>query len=174
MFASGAVRPGSWSPASSTSLSCVRSIGLGSTNESESSDRPECAKSSGGSRFSSERTTSATRVSESPLPMAGTLAPIFPRGPVKHRGQFMIRNVARSFVLVALACLGAANLADAATDRPLQSFPAAPLATGAAGADLLFVVGGDNRPATQGGPLPRVLGTILSEVGLIRPDFVIW
>ena len=26
----------------------------------------------------------------------------------------------------------------------------------------------------QGAPLPRVLGTIFSEVGLIRPDFVIW
>jgi hypothetical protein len=83
----------------------------------------------------------------------------------------MIRRAAGFSVLVALACLGAAG---AATDRPLQSFPAARLTATDPGADLLFVVGGDNRPATQGGPLPRVLGTILSEAGLIRPDFVIW
>ena len=87
----------------------------------------------------------------------------------------MIRRIAGYSVLLVLVCLGVApNVANAATDRPLQSFPKATLAGGDAGADLLFVVGGDNRPTTQGGPLPRVLGTILSEVGLIRPDFVIW
>jgi hypothetical protein len=83
----------------------------------------------------------------------------------------MLRRVAGASVLAALVVLGGAN---AATDRPLQSFPAASLASLDAGTDLLFVVGGDNRPTTQSGPLPRVLGTILSEAGLIRPDFVIW
>jgi|SRR6185369_2478169 len=62
----------------------------------------------------------------------------------------------------------------AATDRPLKSFPAADLKDVAAGSDLLFVVSGDNRPTTQGAPLPPVLKTIFSEIGLIRPDFVIW
>ncbi len=62
----------------------------------------------------------------------------------------------------------------AATDRPLKSFPEAPLQAKAAGADVLFIVGGDNRPTAKGAPLPRVMGTIFSELGLIRPDFVLW
>jgi hypothetical protein len=62
----------------------------------------------------------------------------------------------------------------AATDRPLKSFPAAELKGKDAGADMIFVVGGDNRPTSQGAPMPRVVGTIFSEIGLIRPDFVIW
>jgi hypothetical protein len=79
--------------------------------------------------------------------------------------------IRKTLVLMLLCCSAPSS---AATDRPLKSFPEAPLQAKDAGADLLFVVGGDNRPTTQGAPLPRVLGTILSEVGLIRPDFVIW
>jgi hypothetical protein len=62
----------------------------------------------------------------------------------------------------------------AVTDRPLKSFPAADLKEAAAGADVLFVVSGDNRPTAQGAPMPPVLRTIFAEIGLIRPDFVIW
>lgn len=43
-----------------------------------------------------------------------------------------------------------------------------------AGADLLFVVGGDNRPTGRNAPLPRVTKQIFSEIGMIRPDFVLW
>jgi 3',5'-cyclic AMP phosphodiesterase CpdA len=42
------------------------------------------------------------------------------------------------------------------------------------GGDLLFVVGGDNRPTGRNAPMPRVTKQIFSEVGLIRPDFVLW
>ena len=42
------------------------------------------------------------------------------------------------------------------------------------GADLLFVVGGDNRPTGRNAPLPRVTRQIFSEIGMIRPDFVLW
>lgn len=83
----------------------------------------------------------------------------------------MIRKMEAPFLLV-LLCL-AAPLA-AATDRPLKSFPDAPLKEAAAGAEVLFVVSGDNRPTAQGAPLPPVLKTIFAEIGLIRPDFVIW
>ncbi len=40
--------------------------------------------------------------------------------------------------------------------------------------DLLFIVGGDNRPTGKGAPLPRVARTTFEEIGLIRPDFVLW
>ena len=60
------------------------------------------------------------------------------------------------------------------TDRPIQSVVANAPPAIATGSDLLFVVGGDNRPTAKGAPLPRVLGTIFSEIGLIRPDFVLW
>lgn len=75
---------------------------------------------------------------------------------------------------LALLLLCLASPLGAATDRPLKSFPAAELKEKAAGADVLFVVGGDNRPTSQGAPLPRVLGILLAEAALIRPDFVIW
>lgn len=42
------------------------------------------------------------------------------------------------------------------------------------GADLLFVVGGDNRPTGRNAPLPRVTNQIFSEIGMIRPDFIVW
>lgn len=43
-----------------------------------------------------------------------------------------------------------------------------------AGQDLVFVVGGDNRPTERWAPLPPVLGTILQEVRWIQPDLVLW
>lgn len=42
------------------------------------------------------------------------------------------------------------------------------------GGDLLFVVGGDNRPTGRNAPLPIVTRSIFSEIGLIHPDFVLW
>ena len=80
----------------------------------------------------------------------------------------------RTTAVVSLLLLRLSSPLFAATDRPLKSFPAADLKEPAAGADLLFVVSGDNRPTAQGAPLPPVLKTILSEIGLIRPDLVIW
>lgn len=78
----------------------------------------------------------------------------------------------RKFAVPLLLCLAAPL--GAATDRPLKSFPEAELKPKEAGADMLFIVSGDNRPTTQGAPLPRVVKAIFSEIGLIRPDFVIW
>ncbi len=61
----------------------------------------------------------------------------------------------------------------AVTDRPYK--PAvAELAPAAAGADVTFVVGGDNRPTAKGAPQPRLAGTIFDEIGLLRPNLVIW
>jgi len=78
----------------------------------------------------------------------------------------------RNFAVPLLLCLAAPL--GAATDRPLKSFPEAELKPKDAGADMIFVVSGDNRATTYDAPLPRVLRTIFSEIGLIRPDFVIW
>jgi hypothetical protein len=61
----------------------------------------------------------------------------------------------------------------AVTDRSLRSILAPP-AQPAPGADVVFVVGGDNRPSGYGAPLPRVVPAIFTEVGLIHPDFVLW
>ncbi len=77
-----------------------------------------------------------------------------------------------SFLVLLLLCL--AFPLGAATDRPLRSFPAAELAAGSPDADVVFVVAGDNRPTAKGAPLPRVLAAIFAEIGLIRPDFVLW
>jgi len=81
----------------------------------------------------------------------------------------------RTLVLVglALALPFVPHAARAATDKPLKSILGSPAAA-AAGADVLFVAGGDNRPTGNGAPLPRVVKTIFEEIGLIRPDFVIW
>jgi len=83
----------------------------------------------------------------------------------------MLRTM-RSLLLLAPPCLALLCLAlplGAATDRPLKSFPDAQLKEAPAGGDVLFVVSGDDRPATRG-----VLRTIFAEIGLIRPDFVVW
>ncbi|HET7453847.1 MAG TPA: metallophosphoesterase [Thermoanaerobaculia bacterium] len=85
--------------------------------------------------------------------------------------------------------LRAAIAAVALTAAPLSAILPAPLAAGtdrpiapgsgtpakiADGADLLFVVAGDSRPTGRDAPLPRVTRQIFSEIGLIRPDFVLW
>lgn len=48
------------------------------------------------------------------------------------------------------------------------------LVSPANGGDFVFVVAGDNRPTAHGAPWPRVLPTIISEIGVIKPDFVLW
>jgi len=79
----------------------------------------------------------------------------------------------RRRLAAALAAFLPAVLLHAATDRPIAPI-VAPLPALADGAPLLFVVGGDNRPTGHDGPFPRVTRTIFSEIGLIRPDFVLW
>jgi hypothetical protein len=61
----------------------------------------------------------------------------------------------------------------AATDRPLQSV-VADLQPVAGTPDVTFVVSGDNRPTAKGAPQPRLLRTIFDEIGLLRPDLVLW
>jgi hypothetical protein len=61
----------------------------------------------------------------------------------------------------------------AATERPLQSVVKALQPVSGAG-DVTFIVGGDNRPTAKGAPTPRVVKTIFDEIGLVRPDFVLW
>ncbi|MFY9820106.1 MAG: metallophosphoesterase [Thermoanaerobaculia bacterium] len=81
----------------------------------------------------------------------------------------------RKSLLVFLFLLGLpVSLAAAAAPHTLTSFPPADLKPKAANADVIFVVAGDNRPTAKGAPLPRVLDAIFSEIGLIRPDFVLW
>jgi len=80
----------------------------------------------------------------------------------------------RRWVLAALAAAAFSPAAlHGATDRPISPI-GGKLPALAGGADLLFVVGGDSRPTGRNGPLPRVTRTIFSEIGLIRPDFVLW
>ena len=65
---------------------------------------------------------------------------------------------------------------------PASSQPAAASQTGATSEpapappsrDLVFVVGGDNRPTGKGAPLPRLLSTLFEEIGWIHPDLVLW
>ena len=73
--------------------------------------------------------------------------------------------------LTLLTLLSAA--AHASSDRPLKSI-VADVAPVPDGADVLFVAAGDNRPTGWGAPMPRMVRTLFEEVGLIRPDFVIW
>jgi hypothetical protein len=40
--------------------------------------------------------------------------------------------------------------------------------------ELVFVVGGDNRPTEKGAPLPPVFAAILQEIGWIHPGLVLW
>ena len=54
---------------------------------------------------------------------------------------------------------------------PAASAPRPPKITGSS---LLFVVGGDNRPTGKGAPMPKTTRTIFEEIGLIRPDLVLW
>ncbi len=85
--------------------------------------------------------------------------------------------MSRSFPLAVLASLASlasiARPARAVSDRPIASI-VANLAPAAPGADVLFVAAGDSRPTGNGAPMPRVVKTIFEEIGLIRPDFVLW
>ena len=62
----------------------------------------------------------------------------------------------------------------AATDRPLASINGKLIPPLAPGGDVLWVVGGDNRPTGRGAPQPRTVDTIFSEVRMIHPAFVVW
>jgi 3',5'-cyclic AMP phosphodiesterase CpdA len=81
--------------------------------------------------------------------------------------------MSRAAFALALACLAAARGADASTDRPLRG-AGPPLAPAKAGGDLLFVVAGDNRPTQKGAPVPRTTRALFDEIGLLRPDLVLW
>jgi 3',5'-cyclic AMP phosphodiesterase CpdA len=72
-----------------------------------------------------------------------------------------------------VAVLAARLPAGGSTDRPIAPIGGS-LAAIAADSDLLFVVGGDNRPTGRDAPLPRVTKAIFAEIGLIRPDLVLW
>jgi len=82
------------------------------------------------------------------------------------------------FLLASLLCAGVALRAGARPGFADSARPIAPiggaLAPIADGADLLFVVGGDNRPTGRNAPMPRVTKQVFSEIGMIRPDFVLW
>ncbi len=79
----------------------------------------------------------------------------------------------KAALLLALAAGGLGSPARAAADRPLQS-TVVPLAAAPAGDEVVFVVAGDNRPTQKGAPPPGILRSIFREIGLIRPDFVLW
>ena len=79
----------------------------------------------------------------------------------------------RLSLMIALTLTVGSSPMFASSDRPLKSavqdlVPAPP------GADVVFVATGDSRPTGSGAPMPRIVRTIFEEVGLIRPDFVIW
>ena len=78
-----------------------------------------------------------------------------------------------SRLAIGFVVLAVASPLLAATDRPMKSVVGVP-APIAAGADVTFIVGGDNRPTASGAPLPPVLGRIFDEVALIHPDLVLW
>jgi len=79
----------------------------------------------------------------------------------------------RFLSIIAAAALIAAGAAAAEAPRPLSPIGGR-VAEIAEGGDLLFIVGGDNRPTGRNAPLPRVTRQIFSEIGMIRPDFVLW
>jgi hypothetical protein len=76
-------------------------------------------------------------------------------------------------LLVPLLLVAGSAFASGEGNRELRSLDGSKPAIGPAG-NLLFVVGGDNRPTEKGAPLPPVLGTIFQEVGWIHPDLVVW
>ncbi len=89
-----------------------------------------------------------------------------------------MRRVDRSLCRLALLALpltlGAAGCMAAELAEPALKPVGAAAPTVAAGANLLLVVGGDNRPTQKGAPLPPVFSQILQEVGWIHPDLVVW
>jgi hypothetical protein len=81
-------------------------------------------------------------------------------------------TLAVPLLLLALALVPGLPLG-AATDRPLRS-AVADLQPNDRAVDVTFVVGGDNRPTARGAPQPRVARQIFDEIGLLRPDLVLW
>jgi len=85
-----------------------------------------------------------------------------------------IDRVSRRLLLILpLLLFAQAALAAAEETRELKSLDGSEAHVGP-GQDLLFVVGGDNRPTERWAPLPPVLTTILWEVHWIKPDLVLW
>src|ERR1700680_716458 len=78
----------------------------------------------------------------------------------------------RMFIFVLASAT--AICAIASTDRPISSINGKLSQPSAPGGDMIWVVGGDNRPTGRGAPQPRVVDTIFSEVRMIHPAFVIW
>ena len=108
-----------------------------------------------------------------PIIRGGDNLPKRPRGLIlSARGPTMISKIGVPFLILLALCL--APPLGAATDRKLTSFTGIELKDRDPKEDVIFVVAGDNRPTAKGAPLPRVAETILSEIGLIRPDFVLW
>jgi hypothetical protein len=85
----------------------------------------------------------------------------------------MTHRATHRAALTLLLAAGFGAAAHAASDRPVRSIVGSPAAL-ADGADLVFVAAGDSRPTGSGAPLPRVVRTVFEEIGLIRPDFVLW
>jgi len=76
-----------------------------------------------------------------------------------------------AWLLAALAGAGPAPEARPLTPLPT---PRAPLRLPVNPTQFRFAVGGDNRATGHGDPMPPALGEICREIGLIRPDFVLW
>lgn len=78
-----------------------------------------------------------------------------------------------------MACLSLALLSIAQTapaDRRLTPLPtfAAKLTPPADPDHLRFAVGGDNRSTSHSAPMPPALAEICREIGILRPDLVLW
>ena len=74
----------------------------------------------------------------------------------------------------AAAMIFGATALSASTERPLRSPTLNFSPPTSASPDVVFVVGGDNRPTGKGAPMPRVTRTIFSEIAIVRPAFSIW
>ncbi len=83
------------------------------------------------------------------------------------------------FKQTGLLCLWIAVSALGAHASSTQPFPPVPnghtqLAAPADPDHFTFILGGDNRSAGHGTPMPPALGQICREIGLIHPSFVLW
>src|SRR5437764_13104393 len=90
---------------------------------------------------------------------------------IKLHGFCRLVAVAASLLAAALAAAGPEP--EARRLSPL-SLPQHQLAAPADPARFRFAVGGDNRTTGHGDPMPPALREICTEIGLIRPDFVVW
>src|SRR5437899_1443207 len=79
--------------------------------------------------------------------------------------------VASSLLLAALSIAGPVPEARRLPPLPL---PKHQLTVPANPERFRFAVGGDNRTTGHGDPMPPALREICTEIGLIRPDFVMW